>query len=196
MTLTELFDLYHLPHLQNHDRRDRTISEYQSTLRYWEHATGGVEVSRIDVNHIVQFKHRLAELPGKQPGTTLANNTIRKHLRMIHSVLLTAAPKDSRNVRGLGILQEVPELAPPAEEFRDAADMLTREEIIAWITAAKARKARPISGIDSAIWWECLIKVLYNTGVRIGTALNFRWSWIDLETASPNALLLSLEIQI
>jgi len=182
MTLTELFEQHHRPHLHNHKREQRTIDEYRNTLRYWEQATGHAEVSEIDVKNIVQFKDYLAGLPGKKTDSKMAGNTIRKHLRTIHALLTTAAPKDSHNKRGIGLIAEVPELAPPAEEFRDAVDMLTREEIIAWIQAAKVRKASPIGGIDSAVWWECLIKVLYNTGIRIGTALNLRWSWIDFDS--------------
>ena len=181
MTLTELFDNHQLARLRNHDRSQRTIYEYRQSLKYWEAATGGVAVGKVKEKHIVAFKDYLKSLPGKKPGSTMAANTIRKHLRMIRPLLALAAPKDMSNKRGLGIMTEMPELAPPAEELREAADTFTREEIVAWINAAKSRRARPIAGVPSPLWWECLLKLIYNTGIRIGTAIQIRWDWIDFD---------------
>ena len=100
---------------------------------------------------------------------------------MIRPLFALAAPKDISNKRGLGLIGEMPELAPPAEELREAADTFTRDEIVAWINAAKARRARPIAGVPSPLWWECLLKLIYNTGIRIGTAVQIRWDWIDFD---------------
>ena len=67
MTLTELFDNHHLPHLLNHGRSDDTIKIYRRSIRYWEEATSGVAVEEITEKHIVLFKNYLKSQPGKKP---------------------------------------------------------------------------------------------------------------------------------
>ncbi|MDR1958337.1 MAG: site-specific integrase [Planctomycetaceae bacterium] len=46
---------------------------------------------------------------------------------------------------------------------------------------AKSRKAADIAGIPAGLWWENLLIFVYNSGARIGSALQIRWNWIDFE---------------
>ncbi|MDR1383194.1 MAG: tyrosine-type recombinase/integrase [Planctomycetaceae bacterium] len=180
MQLRELYEKHYLPMLQEYDTSPRTIREYETTIDAWENALGTLDIAEVKKKHIVAFKKYLAACPGKKKGTLMSTNTIRKHLRMLNPLLVTAS-NGTRRCKGLGILKEVPYLDPPAETFRNATDALTLEEIAAWIAAAKTSKMPPIAGIKAGIWWENLLTFIYNTGIRIGSALKMRWSWIDFE---------------
>jgi site-specific recombinase XerD len=181
MKLQEIFEQYFLPRLLNKERNENTISNYRRTVKYWESILNSPDIENITETHIYLFKKGLRNTPGLRPGTLMSDNTVRKHLRTLRPLLNLAGNKDMHNKHGLGILEEVPELEPPAEIFRNAKDRLSINEITAWIQAAKNIKQKSISGIPAGVWWENLLVFIYNTGARIGSALQIRWNWIDFE---------------
>jgi integrase len=181
MLLKEIYENYYLPMLREYDTSKRTLVEYETTISLWEKALGSLDISQVEKKHINIFKKYLSACPGLKKGTLMRSNTIRKHLRMLRP-LLTTASNGTQRCKGLKILKEVPNLDPPPETFRRASDALTREEITAWIESAKSRNAPPIAGITAGLWWECLITLIYNTGIRIGSALQMKWAWVDFES--------------
>jgi hypothetical protein len=127
-------------------------SKFTAEQPNWENATNKMNVGEITEKNIVQFKCYLKSHSGQKSGTTMAANTIRKYLRTIRPLLAMASPNDTCNRHGLGLIDEMQELAPPQEILRDAVDTFTREEIVVWIKAAKSRRARPDSGVPSSLW--------------------------------------------
>jgi integrase len=98
---------------------------------------------------------------------------------------------------------------PPSKRLRDAADLMvgqdasgrprrlpwldvppkvqgaervfTREEIVRWLGACRHAKKPRIEGVTPEAWWRALLQFLYYTSLRIGTALEVRYSWISQE---------------
>lgn len=180
MTLSDVFRMYYVPMCVRRGLDDKTISEYRRSVDYWEELLGSPKLGdRIGEEQIELFKRGLASQPGKRPGTLMSQNTLRKHLRQIQPVIALAGPKDSKNKKGLGILQEIPDLEIPQEDYRWAEDTFSLEEIQKWLEASRRQQYADISGVKARIWWELLIRFLYSTGVRIGTLLVMKWHWVN-----------------
>jgi integrase len=186
MNLREVYEKHYLPVLCE-NAAVRTIKSYEETIivwEKWEKAFGNINISEIQKIHIDNFKKYLSRCRGIKKETFMRPNTIRKHLRTIKPILAAAVKAK--------IIESVPKINMPKETYRNASDALTLNEIAAWISVAK-KDTSVISGIPAGIWWENLLTFIYNTGIRIGSALQIRWSWIDFETQT---LILQKEIGI
>ena len=178
MNLTELYTEHFLPYLTNKDSAETTIAEYARTARNWDWLLESPDLADVTAEHVKRFKRELASQPGTNRGL-MSSNTIRKYLTYLKPMLKMAGPRDSKNPHGLDILAVIPEMNPPAEKFRNAEDSFTREEIIAWIEAARKFRHPDIAGVQAGVWWECFLTVIYNSGLRVGTLINATWDWVD-----------------
>jgi integrase len=183
MKMRELYEQHYLPALRENHRSVKTINGYAKTVQRWEETFKTAEkeepdVTEITKEHIKLFKSYLETCRGLK-GKTMSDNTIRRYLRELAPLLAITTSSGSRDCPGLGLRDSVPKIEMPAEVYRDAEDTLTFDEISAWIEAAKKSRHDPINGVEYGVWWECLLVLLYNTGLRIRTALQIRWDWVN-----------------
>ncbi len=56
--------------------------------------------------------------------------------------------------------------------------VFTQPELLAWLAACRYAACPQIAGVAPADWWRALIRVIYYTGLRKGTVLAARYTWI------------------
>jgi integrase len=189
MTLAEFFDFYFLPsYLLGKKRDPKTIAGYRTAIRRWQELTGDPPLRQIEQLTCAEFVQKDLELSG-QDGP-ISPNTVRSHLRYLQLVLDLAGPKTMATRRtaatddGLfGLTRRgVPRLPPhfdgPDERPKPAEDSFTLEEIRAVIAAADKARAPFFPSIRPGRWWAILIRTLYNSDLRIGSAMDLRGEWI------------------
>jgi len=111
----------------------------------------------------------------------LAVATVVKHCRTLQPLLNMTGPIDRRNPNGLGLVERSAWFDPPRLDAAQTLDAFTLDEIAAWLSVcslSRSPKAEE-TGVPPAKWWRSLVLFLFNTGLRIGAAMQLRWSWID-----------------
>jgi len=180
----------------------RTLQQIAESLRLWEALTGDPPLARITQATCAAFLRGLHQLPARRPnppadapyarwiatlaaaptpGPTMARNTVLKHARTIQRLLDLAGPRGRRNRSAADLLATVPWLDTPAADPATDCDPFTIDELAAWIAATATARypSKAVTGILPGTWWRTLLLFLYNSGLRIGTALAARWSWLD-----------------
>lgn len=151
----------------------RTTAEYASTAKLWAQTTGDPPLDAITDETVGFFAEKLADRQGRRGN--LSPNTIRKHLRQLRAILNELGPK--RNGRGLGLIQQIP-YCPLPKPRRQPPVAWTPQQIAQLANAADFFQA-DTAPIPPAQFWKTLIRLIYNTAMRIGTALALQWDWID-----------------
>lgn len=177
MTLSELFEAYHLPeHLA--DDSAGTIKEYRTTLKYWEAATDRAWLQ--DVNDFVVGKFRRYLRALKHRGEPLATATIRKHLTNVQFLLDRAGPKLKRDVPTAKLITEVLAIPKPALDEDQVNDCFSVAEIATYLAGCQfVAVPDVIQGITLCGFWRCAGLLAYNTALRLKTLLSLRWDWLD-----------------
>jgi len=153
----------------------KTVAEYWATVNVWTEVMGNPAIEAVDDAALSLFVERLAERPGR--GGKISPNTVRKHLRHLRTLFRELGPR--RNGRGLGILSEIP-WCPMPRPRRQPPTILTPEQLARMERAADAFQPDGMTGpVPAAQWWRALLRLLWNTALRIGTALALRWEWLD-----------------
>jgi integrase len=116
----------------------------------------------------------------------ISQNTVRKLCGQMEMLFRWAGAPSKRfrdaadlfvGLDAAGHPRRVPWLdSPPKAE--GAERVFTRDELVAWVGACRWASAPQIEGVLAADWWRALIRVIYYTGLRIGSALAARYSWI------------------
>ena len=102
--------------------------------------------------------------------SSVANaNKVRRHLLAI----LRAAKADGR-------IAEVPPLKR-LKEPRRIPQAWTIEQV-GRILAVTRDLPGQVGKIRASVWWSALVLVLYDTGLRIGAAMQLRWDWLDADS--------------
>jgi integrase len=131
-------------------------------------------LAAIDRRVLKDFSEQLARWPSPRCcGRPLAQNTRRAIAIHLQKLLDLFGPASRRNEDALGFWSEAPWIkAPPAEEAR-VKDIWRLEEIGAILDACRS------SSPPRAEWFQDLIVFVYNTGLRIGTAMQATWDLVD-----------------
>ena len=101
MTLPEFYRAFYRPViLAAQGAEDRTLREYDQSLKYWENCTRHPSLAEINDFDISEFMTAIAALPGRK-GEPISPNTIRKHCTQLQAVVTKAGPRAShvRNQR-------------------------------------------------------------------------------------------------
>lgn len=174
LTLAMVFREQLLSRKQNEWDR-RTIAEYNSTISLWEDITGDPPLGKIGDETLRAFADALARRCGRTGP--LSPNTVRKHLRQLRAILRELGPR--QNGKGMELIESIPWCPMPKPR---------RQPPVAWVPEDIRRLAEagahffPGSATDpipGPQWWRALLRILYNTAMRIGTALSLRWDWLD-----------------
>lgn len=195
-TLSEFYYHYVEPNCLLPDAAPRNLDEYRRAIRRWVEYTGDPLLEAIDQTTCSIFLTELSKRPGQRGAKRISPNTVRKTCRHLQRCLDLAGPPGRENRLGQDLYGEeeisdgngnpsrrvksrpIPFLKQPRRKRKPAEDLFSLEELDRWL-AAFPRATRPqLRGVRPGQWWTSLVLVIYNTGMRIGTALLLRWGWI------------------
>lgn len=179
MTLGRFFEEWYLPQ-KLFDATENTKSAYRGAVKAWRLVTGDPPVQQITPLMLALFRQVRLKMPGIKPGTLASPNTVRSLLRMIQTLLDKLGPPGHDNRDALGILDKVPWVQPPRAEER-IPRTVTLEQISTCYQALATMRIRTprIEGLKPQAWWQALIAVTWNTGLRRGTLFAMRWTDVD-----------------
>lgn len=177
-TLTRFYREYVLPQREALGRSPLTIQQDWTQLRTWARVTGDPPILRIDQALCREFVARLRNIPvGSHARSPM---TVRKACTHLQGVLNQIGRGRSPESGAAGLLTEVPRLAPPASVETAIKDVWRLEELAAVLAACRmARETSCTCAVPAPLWWDCLVRFLYNTGLRINTALRVTWDMVD-----------------
>lgn len=165
----------------------RTVEGYRTLAKHWEQAalttvmpekgklhlrvvSPDPDLATIDNVTLYDFKTHLSK--------TLAQNSVRKYLKHLAVVLNRLGPADHRNKEGLGILAAVPFAKPPKEILKPVVT-IESEELTGLYKAAESA-TWPRCEIPAPLWWQSLLVLLFNIGLRRIDFLSARQREFDL----------------
>ena len=187
-TLSQLFERYFLPvYLRSTMADPKTIAEYRTAINFWVKFTWDPPLRLIDNVACAAF---VFEDLNRENGTQISPNTVRKHCTHLQMVFQAAGSqtKDypwAATPYGLfgedpfGRPRPVPWFIKPPEREKPAEDGLTLEEIGRLLVAARRAVKPTLTECSAPTWWRGLIRFGYNTGLRRGSLLMLRRSWIE-----------------
>jgi integrase len=119
----------------------------------------------------------------------ISQNTVHKLCGQMESIFRWAGPasKRCRHAADLfvgldrdGRPRRLPWLDGPGKvEGRER--IFTRAELLRWLEACRYATTPEIEDVAPADWWRALLRVIYYTGMRIGSVLAARYSWISIK---------------
>ncbi|MFZ5832952.1 MAG: tyrosine-type recombinase/integrase [Planctomycetota bacterium] len=181
LTLTRFYESWVLPRFRNlRGCSQETIEQDRDSLRLWAQYTGDPTLAEIGEATCELFVESLTLRC--RPGTTqpISPNTIRKHCTHLQLMLDLAGPKTRRHRKTARLLADPPYLERPAARSKSPRDAFTFEEICTWLAGCElATDCRNTGTIPAAAWHRALILFCYNTGIRLGAALQATWSMLD-----------------
>lgn len=174
MTLTEFYKRWYIPKIAARNRQKAaTLAERATAFTYWAKFTGDPRLSDLSDDTIDAFAAGLFQV--RRGGRPLSDQTIRKHLSAVESVLMFAGQKSSLNKRAVGLIAEVPEFPVIKKRVDVNSRTPTFKEFERIIKACSVARRPRLEGISAAEWFECAYLFLYATGVRYTDFLNARW---------------------
>lgn len=182
MTLTEFASAFFFPVCrESQQASQRTLDLDRMALRMWALYTGDPPMVQIDQAACAQFVKQLVKRPGQKGRETISPNTVRKLCCHLQTILDRAGPRTRRNRLGQGLFaEEPPYLERPKKRVKEATDNFTLNEIGAWLEqCALAQATDSLMGLDPARWWTALVVFIYNTALRIDTAMRLTWAMLD-----------------
>jgi len=187
-TLSELFDRYFLPvYLRSTMADPKTIAEYRTAIRLWCKFVWDPPLRLIDNAACAAFVFEDLNRENEKP---ISPNTVRKHLTHLQMVLHAAGPQTKQypwaaSQYGLfgddpfGRPKTSPWFIKPPEREKPAEDGLTLDEIGRLLDVCPTAIKPAIPECPAPLWWRMLLLFGYNTGLRRGSLLALRRSWIQ-----------------
>ncbi|MFH1266675.1 MAG: tyrosine-type recombinase/integrase [Planctomycetota bacterium] len=178
VTLRNFYEQYYLPQCMAPDACDGYKLQFEVVLRRWELVTGDPGIQAIDNELLVKFRDFLTKMPGKEPGTTLSPNSVRRFLTYTQRLLDHAGPPGRRLRSAAGILTSVPWTKPP-RVILHTPRTVALETVIKVYQAAKKMRVPKLPGVAAADWWRTLIVTVLYTGLRRRTLFELEMGDID-----------------
>ena len=184
VTLSTFYESYYEP-IRLADASPNTRKGYRMMLRNWVVLTGDPPLTEITVDMLAHFRECLKKARGLLPGTTSANNTVRRHLTHIQALLTKAGPAGPRNRDAAELIGRVPWVKPPRMEYRPPR-FVEMAELCKVYKAAELMECPKVPNVSPADWWQCLLVVALNTGLRKGALFNLRLDAVEWENQRLN----------
>ena len=180
-TLTQFYKAYGSQF--RHGADPKTVEQDEQALRHWKAITHDPPLDEItrDTGHA--FLTGL-EARKTSKGKPIAKNTIRKTVVHIQFILDYAGPPARRERECMNMLEHSPYLPRPKATHKEPTVYLLTEIGQLIEAGALAYQAKNLHGIPAAIWWRSLITFLYNTALRIDTAMEITWEMLGRNTAN------------
>lgn len=184
MTLTQFAEAYYFPVCRAaQSSASGTLTLDRQALEMWRTYTGDPPLRIIDDFTCAQFVAGIKSRPGYRGAEHVSPNTVRKLARHLQAILDRAGRRSRRNRLGAGLFgDQVPYIERPKARRKPPRDNFTLDEIAIWLSACDSALAtRNLLGIVPAKWWRALVLFLYNTGLRIDTAMRIEWAMLDAQ---------------
>ncbi|NQT13717.1 MAG: tyrosine-type recombinase/integrase [Planctomycetes bacterium] len=179
VTLSSFWHDYYLPNCVV-DPSPGYLQHADAYLLKWRIFTGDPPLADITNGLLARHRDALAKLRGEKPGTRTTARTVSNHLRFIQRLLDKAGPPGPRNRDAADILTRVPYARPP--KVPSKAPKIVAPDVVSLVYTTAGRMDTPkIPGIKPADWWQSLIAVAWNTGLRRGTLFKLRMADIKWE---------------
>jgi len=181
-TLPEFYERFVLPVChEGKDRQPQTVRAYRGSLKLWAQITGNPPLRQIDDVTCADFAKAVSQRAGLKGAAKVSPNTVIKHCTQLQFCLDKAGPRSRGNRLGQNILPEPPYLVRPKGRHR-LRDRFTLDEITAWLDVlpTTATLPRSMRGIEPPRWWRGLIRFVYNSALRIDSAIEARREWIEV----------------
>ena len=177
-TLSTFHATYYVP-VRLADCAEVTKEQYQGTLDLWVAITGDPPLKDISCEMLARFKACIQKMRGLKPGTRIASNTVRKHLKHVQILLDKAGPPGYRNRDAAGIIPTSPAwIKPPRIEER--IPRFIAPELLGQVYLATVAMEEPrLPGIKAPAWWKALLVIAFNTQLRRRSLFTLRMSEID-----------------
>lgn len=171
MTLCEFFERYYRPVvMEPRQARPRTIAEYRQSLQRWAIATGDPPLNEANPYDAATF---LASLRAKG----LSEATIDRYCRVLEAVFNCAGPRTHRRAAA-GLIEWPLHFERRRSHAARAEDAFELAEVAQLIANGHAAEYPNLPGCDPAQYYERLITVLFNTGLRASEAFSAEYSHI------------------
>lgn len=168
LTLRTAYEQHH----RSTTHRPRTHEKFLNLLTWWERFTGDPPVSEITNQTLLAFKE--SALAHMRPTTF---NGLLGHL---NAILATIGPACHGNPYGLGLIEFIARVRPAKErKIRPRVATLDETSRI-YLACTDPDICWPRVGIDPGHWWQALIVVLFNLGLRRNDFLDLRRNDISL----------------
>ncbi len=178
LTLSEFYENWYLPKIATRKRQTKaTIAERNTAMKYWISITGNPKLSEINDDIVDSFTDGLYKAV-KPDGKQLSDQTIRKHLSAIESVLMYAGPQNDGLKRALGLIDHLPEFPSIKKRVDVNSRTPTIKEFESILKACRVAERPKLEGITAPEWWECAFLFLYSTGIRYQDFIGAKWSHI------------------
>ncbi len=177
-TVASFFQSYYIP-VRLSNSPACTVENYRGTVRMWTLITGDPPLEDITPEMLAKFKSCI-ERNRAQDGINWASaHTVRKHLRVLQSILDKAGPPGPRNRDAKGILTKIaPWVRPPRAD--DPEPRFVPLEVISAVYECAVGMDWPWNDrVKPPAWWRALIAVAYNTSLRRRTLFEMRMDEID-----------------
>lgn len=186
-TLSEFFYSTFLPiRCQQLGLDEKTRVSYEESVKLWKKLTDDKPLDQITQRDCADFVAALLKHRGKKRGSTMANNSVRKHCTQLHTILKMTGPPRKDNQFGVSLLPNPPFIVGPrAEKKKPKKNWLLDELRTVYSNVHHATKFPNIDGISNEDWWRGLIAVGFYCGFRVDALLKIEWShingqWFDL----------------
>jgi len=190
MGLSEFFEQYYRPTCFS-NVSDGTVRLYRTVLKLWRFITGDPPIEAITIETLALFRDAMARRRGTKPHLPMSPITVSAYLQRIQTLLDKAGPAGPRNRDAAGILAKVPWVRPP-QQPEIVPEIVDPETLRMAYVGAVAMDVPKIPGIKAPAWWQALLSLAANTGLRRGTLFALRWEWVDLKARKiivpPNAM--------
>jgi integrase len=186
MTLPEFYAAYYRLILEARGARTGTFDGYETALRLWAKYSGNPALKDVDQRTCAAFVAGVTKRRGKS-GEPISPNTIRKACCELQGILDKAGPRGRHNRLGAGLVADVPYIERPRSRPKLPTDLFTLAEIGQWLGACHVAKLPELPNVAARTWWSALVRFLWNSGVRIGSALALEWRMIQPIDGQPGA---------
>ena len=179
VTLSSFWADYYLPNCTANPSA-AYLEQAGVILKRWRLFTGDPPLTEITNHILARYRDTLAASRGVQPGTTKQPRTVANHLHFLQRLLDKSGPVGRYNRDGAGILQTVPWTKPP--RIPTPLPQIVASEVVGLVYEVAGRMDTPkIPGVDPADWWQALIAIGWNTGMRRGTIFELEMADVDWE---------------
>jgi len=179
LTLTGFYRSYYFPTCTV-DLAKSTQGIHQVVLKRWRLLTGDPPLSEITVPMLAKWRDCLMKCRGQSPGSKMSIVTVRNFLRYVHMFLLKAGPPGYKNLDAADLIPRVPWVKSPRADL-PAPKIVSVESISSVYNATNTIMQPEIPGLNAADWWQSLIAVAFNTGLRRRTLFELRWDYVDFD---------------
>lgn len=194
LTLDEFYERYVLPQVRvPTGASPLTIKQDRESLTLWGSIRGRPTLRQIEAQpELASGFAALVRQTRQWRGRPLAANTIIKHCGALQFILDRAGPR-TRTVRtAAGLFAESPPFFErPRKQDKPATDNYTLSEIERYLEAcASAQESEYFGDCPPAIFHRALCLFLYNTGLRIGAAMQATLEMLDADPSWPGFMIL------